>query len=488
MAFLLLAAAEISSLLCFLLPELETAAFFVIVPAALAASLYRLEYGAWIVLAELFIGSKSGLLFSWEGAGTVISLRLALWIVVLAAWIFSLAKAARREGPDPALIAKQLKKHYFFFILIIFIFWGAVNGFLRGNDFNNIFFDINGWFYFGLFFVFLRVLSREESRNAFGQIFLASSSWVCLKTLTALFVFSHDTAGLAEIFYRWLRASEVGEVTLIQDGFYRIFFQSHVFILAAIFIAAAALVSSVREPRKNFAADFLKNGGRLCYFSLSVLFIAVTLVSLSRSNWVGLAAGLLAFCFPAFKHYGWKKVLSGAGWMASAGLVSVALIAAIIKFPYPAPSTTADAAAILSERAKQVSGEAGASSRWNLLPELWGGIERNAISGQGFGATVTYKSNDPRILGSNPSGQYTTFAFEWGWLDIWLKLGIFGLIAYLAFLFSIFSRLAKGGGAYVLGLAAGLGAIAAVNFFSPYLNHPLGIGYLMAAYALACRE
>ena len=50
--------------------------------------------------------------------------------------------------------------------------------------------------------------------------------------------------------------------------------------------------------------------------------------------------------------------------------------------------------------------------------------------GRGFGATVTYQTRDPRILADNGSGEYTTYAFEWGWLDIWLKLGIFGLAAY----------------------------------------------------------
>ena len=62
-------------------------------------------------------------------------------------------------------------------------------------------------------------------------------------------------------------------------------------------------------------------------------------------------------------------------------------------------------------------------------------ISQEPFFGQGYGATVTYLSQDPRVLENNPSGLYTTYAFEWGYLDIWLKLGIGGIIAYLLLLF-----------------------------------------------------
>ena len=39
----------------------------------------------------------------------------------------------------------------------------------------------------------------------------------------------------------------------------------------------------------------------------------------------------------------------------------------------------------------------------------------------------------------------------------------------------------KTGSYYSLSLAAGLTVVLAVNIFSPYVNHPLGIGYLILA-------
>ena len=113
--------------------------------------------------------------------------------------------------------------------------------------------------------------------------------------------------------------------------------------------------------------------------------------------------------------------------------------------------------------------------------------------GQGFGATITYQSSDPRVLQASPTGEYTTYAFEWGWLDIWLKLGLFGVLAYLVLIGKIVisglklvldNRQQTIDNRTVLGLIIGLGVIVVVSIFSPYMNHPLGIGYLILVSAI----
>ena len=185
-----------------------------------------------------------------------------------------------------------------------------------------------------------------------------------------------------------------------------------------------------------------------------------------------------------------KKTLYFLGIFILSGIFALFLIAVTVKFPYPDSQTNFNAAKLLSERAKTVSGEAGVSSRWSLLPELWGEIKKAPIRGQGFGAEVTYKSSDPRVLEKNPDGFYTTYAFEWGWLDVWLKIGFLGLLTYLVLIFLIVHKIIwpviKEGkfnlnfeNGFKLSLAVGLAAISIINFFSPYLNHPLGIGYLL---------
>src|SRR3989338_4563738 len=89
----ILASVELFSFFGFLYPQAGTILFFLIVFATLVASFWRFEYGLLIILAELFIGSK-GYLFSFNIGETVISIRIALFLVIMAVW---LAKKVKSE-------------------------------------------------------------------------------------------------------------------------------------------------------------------------------------------------------------------------------------------------------------------------------------------------------------------------------------------------------------------------------------------------------
>ena len=84
--FLFFLLAEITSYAGYFFPALNLTGFFVIVGAALALSMRRLEYGLYFVLADLILGGKSGALFSFEYGGFFLSIRMALFIVVVGVW------------------------------------------------------------------------------------------------------------------------------------------------------------------------------------------------------------------------------------------------------------------------------------------------------------------------------------------------------------------------------------------------------------------
>ncbi|MFA4833545.1 MAG: O-antigen ligase family protein [Patescibacteria group bacterium] len=464
--------AELFSIFAFLLPDFEKAAFFIIAALVLALSLIKLEYGILILLAELFIGSK-GYLFYFEDGGTIISIRLALWLIVMAVWLGKLLASWIRNRQRPKLEPSGKNTYfYYFIILFLFIAWGITNGFLNHNGFGNTFFDFNGWLYFILIFPIYDFLKNKENIYDLGRVFLAAIIWLSAKTFFLLFAFSHISSDIILDLYQWVRTTGVGEITPVEGGFYRIFFQSHIFILVGFFML---LAFSPYWPPKNKKLFII-------YYSLFILFLSVILISFSRSFWIGLAIGLLFYYLITVLREKWKAALKISAVLLVAGAAAIILALIIVKFPYPAPLGGFNAASLFSNRLSNL-GEAAVSSRWQLLPPLWTAIKKAPILGSGFGATVTYESKDPRILESSPTGEYTTYAFEWGWLDIWLKLGFFGLLAYLLLLAKIIydgllvkSRLG-------LGLALGLIVIVIVSFFSPYTNHPLGIGYLIIAAA-----
>ena len=155
-----------------------------------------------------------------------------------------------------------------------------------------------------------------------------------------------------------------------------------------------------------------------------------------------------------------------------------------VKFPWPNSQAQFNLNS-LSNRANIISGESAISSRWALLEIMTGNLKNNFLIGRGFGARLEYQSSDPRVLEQTADGIYSTYAFEWGWLDIWLKLGLLGVLAYIYLLIMMLKtawlNFKNNENLLSLGILSAIICLSAVNFFTPYLNHPLGIGFLLLA-------
>jgi len=476
--FLLIIFAEILSFLGYYFQIINNIAFFIIIILTAVLAFYRLEYGLFIMLGELFIGSF-GYLFYFESGGFKISIRIALWLIIMSIW---LAKILLNLVKTKQLNIIFLKSKYFnyFFILFIIIAWGAVNGFINKNSFGNLFFDFDNWIYFLTVFPIFQVLRDEKNLKIIKQIFILAISWLSIKTLLLAYFFSHEYDYFSLDLYRWVRLSGAGEITSVVPGFSRIFMQSHIFVLIGFFILLFYLLKKIIDGSSTFKNFFSP------YFLFLTLSLAAIIISFSRSFWLGLAAGgLVVWLIAIFKlKINLKKFILFNLSVLSVIIFSLILIAIVVKFPLPSPSGGFNAVNLFENRATAISGEAGASSRWQLLPPLWHKIKTSPLIGRGFGTTVTYKSNDPRILATSSKGEYTTYAFEWGWLDVWLKLGLLGLLAYLILFAKIIFDGLKNGSYLALALGIGLIVLAAVNMFSPYVNHPLGISYLIIAAAM----
>ncbi len=162
----------------------------------------------------------------------------------------------------------------------------------------------------------------------------------------------------------------------------------------------------------------------------------------------------------------------------------LALLLVWLVMAFPVPKTDPFAFFKIFSARADVS-ESAVLSRWQLLPVLWNKIKEHPILGSGFGATVTYQSFDPRVV-STTGGQYTTYAFEWGWLDHWIKFGIVGIPLMLFLLWSIGRRVWKSNQPVWIRVSAiaSIISLGAIHIFTPYLNHPLGIFALILAESL----
>jgi hypothetical protein len=485
---------ELSSYFGFVFFNIDHWLFIFVVILTLILSVINIKYGVWIVLLELFIGSK-GYLLHLDVDSVKISLRLGLWLVVLAAWtgyfLFSLRKKENRSIFLSGRILKTANFPYFI-LLFFFILWGVVGGFMNNNSFENIFFDANGWLFFALIFPFFEAffnpaLSGENPLLPIMRIFTAASAWLCFKTFLLLFFFTHGFAEIGALpaffydeLYHWVRDTGVGEITQIPGGFVRIFLQSQIFVLSAFFFWLAFTNHFWPEIKKSW--KFITG-----ITAAGALLSGTVLASFSRSFWVGAVFVFILYAVVSLKKYGGKNFFSVLAVLTVSLVCSLGLIVATLKFPFPAPNQIALAGA-LAERAGNLSGEAAISSRSALLPKLTEKIGESPVLGKGFGTLISYKTSDPRILENNPGGNYATYAFEWGWLDIWLKIGIFGILAYLLLIGKITAAGLKKNTWLALGFSSGLLLITIVSIFSPYTNHPLGIGFLLLAAAAIERE
>jgi len=439
-------------------------------------------------------------MLSFDLMGESVSIRMDIWLILLVVWSkMALLSFREKDASRRSVFLKKeiLSRGYLknFLLLFIFIAWGGINGFWR-NAFNDAFLDFNAWMYFALIFplyeaIFNKNLYPSDDDGPFWPIWRICAvgiSWLAIKTYAFLFIFSHLPSDgrplhdfLAHQMYYWIRSTGVGEITNMPSGFVRVFLQSHFFLLPALYVL---LLMSGR-----YWGEIYKNKKMMAFViaSISIVSSLVT-ISFSRSFWVGTIAALPLFAYISLKKFDPKRLAISCAFLLIGTIFGLAMIAGTVKFPYPKASADFDLTEALSDRAKKTSNETAAASRYALLPELWKVVSDNAILGAGFGKTVSYRTQDPRALENNPDGLYTTYAFEWGWLDIWLKIGALGLFSYFFLLWLIFKDALDKETFLSDAFAITLVIIFFTNIFTPYANHPLGIGLLLVLAAAASWE
>jgi hypothetical protein len=489
---ILIGLVELMSLFGHFFLDIDHWVFVLVVLSTLVLSLKNLKYGVWIILLELFIGSQ-GYLLHIDIGSVKISLRIALWLVVSSVWlkyfIFSWSdKQIKQRSIFLSSKFSTLANTGYFLLLFFFILLGGLIGYLHGNDWQNLFFDANAWLYFFLIFPFFEVFFNPffAGENPFlpiWRLLAAGVAWICFKTFLLFFFFTHAFPDssifhwlITHELYQWVRDTLIGEITLTPSGFIRIFIQSQIYVLIAFFVGLFAV--------NNYWADIKKNRRALILLLIAgAAMIGTLIISFSRSFWVGAVIGLVLYFYVLIKNRGWRRLFQLLLILLLSLVLGIGLVFGVARFPIPKPSVDFDITQALTDRAGKISNEAAVSSRYSLLPLLWKEIANSPVWGEGFGTTITYRASDPRILAQNSQGTYTTYAFEWGWLDIWLKIGFFGLLAYLLLFGKIIKDAIRKDTWLAWGLGSGLLIMAVVSFFSPYTNHPLGIGYLLFAAA-----
>jgi O-antigen ligase len=452
--------------------NLRIIAFTLLLAIIFVLGRIKLEYALYAALLELFIGSQ-GHLFNLNIHGFPLSIRIGIFCVILILWLFQTIK--NKQLPN---IFSLIKKNKPIIAVAVVVGWGIIVALIRGNQLPNIFLDVNAWIYFLYLFPLLTIIQTKKQLLTLLQILGASIIALVVKTFFFLYAFAHELP-IVPMLYKWGRDTRWGEFTVVHDNVYRIFAQSHIFLLIIFFVLLGFLFFRDKLNLRITKIQYL--------FIFLFATLSVVITNLSRSFWVaGLGALALTFFLVLLTQ---KEKLKKIFYLGATGLIlfilSYGLILSVLNFPIPAVPLV-DASDIFGTRLN--AKEAAISSRQSQLKPILTQIANHPLLGSGWGTEVTYKSDDPRIKNEkNPEGWTTTYAFEWGYLDIILKIGLLGLIIYLILIYTIVKQLyliyKKSSDpelrALIIGLNLGLFALLGVHMFTPYLNHPLGIGYLL---------
>jgi len=421
----------------------------------------KLDLALLLVFIELFSNPHGALLLT-EVGGFPLSMRMALFIGVMTGW--GIGWVNQRYQPN----LKDGRAHMFLFIGL-----AAVLGFVIGvlsRDPVAVFKDGNAYLYLFYLLPILSVPWTHRHRHDLLQILAAGVIWAALVSFTILYIFTHFWVALLTPVYELIRDLRVAEVTDVGAGVYRVFMQSQMF--TAIFGWFVLSLSIMGEKRRWLV---------VC----GAVVIAVVLLALSRSFWVGLMPALVFLLFMLYKTASprFSQISRFVGWSALTTIIGVGLLFVVALFPIPDPSLAGGSLVnSLKDRTTETS-DAGISSRWKLLTPMLNTIFESPLVGHGFGKTVTFQTDDPRIRAISPDGTWSTTSMEWGWFELWIKMGVLGPLAFIYAGYELIKRL----WAYRwteqawigLALVTGLIFIYGTHFFSPYLNHPIGLGYLL---------
>ena len=346
------------------IPSMANIFFLILIAGALIISFYRLEWGIYIILTELFIGSQ-GHIIDFHINGYNLSLRIGLFVMVFIAMLYHAYKKRDLQ------LFKFLDKKWLILFGVLVIF-GIVQGIIN-NGFVNTYFDANGYLYLLLWPAFILIFNSNFLLNIF-RILLVCINWLALKTYLILFAFAHGISWLdLDLIYRWIRDQRFGEITYVSNNFYRIFIQSQVY--AAVGLIIILLFIYFKTKAKIQIKDQ--------WYLYLTLFTstAIVLASFSRSYWVGVLGTLLILSI----IFLYQKLLNWKAYLKTISIFVLGLILSIVfLFTWTGSWQTTD----LSDRALNIN-DSALSSRQAQLKPLSLSIGQNPYFGYGFGKEIS---------------------------------------------------------------------------------------------------
>ncbi|OGH73611.1 MAG: hypothetical protein A2921_03885 [Candidatus Magasanikbacteria bacterium RIFCSPLOWO2_01_FULL_43_20b] len=413
---------------------------------------------AWcMLLTEIFLGG-SGHYFELAG----LSIRTLFIITFLFLWL------AHHFGQKllPQRLKIQTNLNYILLVLFASLIFAAVNGFLNKNDIGNIIQDLMPFGFLLLLFPSFYSFSNEKTQHYLVRLIAVFIIGTALFAFLTFVLFSSQTLLIHQDFYKWFRDVNVGKITDMKTGFFRIVEPSHLFIVPIILLITSLRMRAEKHNRM--------------WWVMLILAIFILDLNLSRGYFLALAIGLLVL---KYKHT-WKK------WFFESLSVVLLIIGIFTATHLFASGGVSPGWELLGLRVRSFASpeiEISTNTRMMILPQIWEKIKTAPFLGGGLGSEVTF-------LNTATYETITTQHFDWGYLEMWTELGIIGGLALLGlYLFTAVLLIKKIKTApdwhdFDVGLLAGIIALLVMNVTLPALFHVFGILFLVFVLTVAVKQ
>lgn len=399
------------------------------------------ERGYMLAAGEMILGGGGGFL----SLGSV-SLRTVLLFVCLSFFFFN----EWREKKLSALFTNDKPAGIAVGLLLLAAAAAALRGYALGHNPAMIFSDFLPYifllYYFPLRGLLLSPVFRQFAARAIIVAAIANAVFI----LFSFIGFSSGFFALQGGYYHWYRDVALGKITDLGFNFFRLILDDGLLLVPALIY---------------FLYKLMEKNAR--YGGAAAASLIILSINLTRAYMLALVAGALAL---------WRKRYHGR-WLF---FVAASTVVFLISFTILNLATSRGQSAgwqIFGWRLNSIvapSQEESSLSRLLLLPKIMEKIKSRPWLGQGLGDTVTVWSP---VL----KKEITTPHFDWGYLEIWAEMGVYGTLAWLVFIILLLRRLFR----FEVPPAtlAILIAFLVINITSPALFHVLGIITLAALLA-----
>ncbi len=412
---------------------------------------------AWmLVLGEIFLGG-SGHYLEFIG--------LSIRTLFIAFFLFLWAS----QNIGQSILRKRLKIHkytnWIISLLFISLFFAFANGIYNGHEARRVIQDFMPFTFLFLIFPSYHLFSKPEIQNYFARLILVFVIGTAIFSLITFGLFSSGITHIHEPFYNWYRDIDVGKITDMKTGFFRIVESSHLIIVPLMLIISSLLMKDEKHHKM--------------WRLLLILLTIILVLNLSRGYFLALGVGLLVL---KYKHK-WKQ------WLKQSLSVVLLIIIIFSSIHFIASAGQSFGWELFGVRLKsfvQPQLEISTNTRMMILPNIIQMIGQHPILGVGLGATVTFVNYSTYQSITSPH-------FDWGYLEMWTELGLFGslilifLYGFVAFALIKKIRAIPDWHDFDVGLLAGIVAFLVMNVTIAALFHVFGILFLIFALTIATK-